>query len=52
VNDYLIPHTVDKKTTKEMHDALIVSYKGMDISCKMLLKNKLSTIYISDKFYG
>jgi hypothetical protein len=48
VKDYLIPHIVEKKMTKEMYDALIALYQSVNISRKMHLRNKLFAICMSD----
>ena len=42
VNDHLIPRITGKKTAKEMYDALGTLYQSVNISRKMLLKNKLN----------
>lgn len=42
VKNHLIPHIVGKNTAKEMYDALGTLYQSVNISRKMLLKNKLN----------
>jgi hypothetical protein len=37
IKDYLIPHTYEKKTTKEMFDALVSLYHSENINRKMIL---------------
>jgi hypothetical protein len=41
VKDHLIPHLAEKKTTKEMWDALKNLYKVKNENWKMALKDKL-----------
>jgi 2-phosphoglycerate kinase len=42
VKDHLIPHIAKKKMVKEMFDALVMLYQSVNLSHKMLLKNKLT----------
>jgi hypothetical protein len=41
VKDHLIPHITKKKMVKEMFDAMVMLYRSVNVSHKMLLKNKL-----------
>ena len=41
VKDHLIPHLAEKKTTKEMWDALTKLYQSFNQNCKMALRDKL-----------
>jgi len=41
VNDHVIPHIVEKNTTKEMWDTLPILYQGSSVQRKMLLNNQL-----------
>jgi hypothetical protein len=47
VKDHLIPHIVKKKTAKDMYDALGTLYQSVNVSRKMLLKNKLTSTCMS-----
>lgn len=47
MKDHLIPHITEKKSAKEMYDVLTTVYKIVNMSCKILLKIKLSTTCIS-----
>jgi 2-phosphoglycerate kinase len=44
VKDHLIPHLSEKKTMKEMFDALVSLYQSENINKKMILWNKLRSI--------
>jgi hypothetical protein len=44
IKDHLIPHISEKKTVKEMFDALIGLYQGENINRKMILHNKLKFV--------
>ena len=41
VKDHVIPHIVEKNTTKEMWDTLTTLYQGTSVQWKMLLENQL-----------
>jgi hypothetical protein len=41
VKNHLIPHVSEKKTAKEMFDALVSLYQSKNINRKMILRNKL-----------
>ena len=47
VNDHLIPHIAWKKIVQAMYDALGTLYQSVNVSRKMLLKNKLTIICMS-----
>jgi hypothetical protein len=47
VKDHLIPHIMGK-LAKEMYEALISLYQSVNVSRKMLLKNKLTSMCMSD----
>jgi hypothetical protein len=47
VKDHLIPHIIGK-STKEMFNALTTLYQSVNISRKMLLKNKLTQTHMSN----
>jgi 2-phosphoglycerate kinase len=47
VKDHLIPHLFEKKTTKEMFDALVSLYQSENINRKMVLRNKLRSTQMS-----
>eukprot|EP01018_Ginkgo_biloba_P008594 Gb_26468 [translate_table: standard] len=49
MKDHLIPHIVGK-STKEMNEALMTPYESVNISRKMLLKNKLTKVHMSDSY--
>jgi hypothetical protein len=49
MKNYLIPHIAKKKMTKEKCDDLIGLYQSVTISHKIHLRNKISTIHMSDK---
>jgi hypothetical protein len=44
IKDHLIPYIYEKKTTKEMFDALVSLYRSENIIRKMILQNKLRSI--------
>jgi hypothetical protein len=41
---HLIPHVSEKKTAKEMFDALVSLYQSENINRKVIFQNKLRTI--------
>jgi hypothetical protein len=47
VKDHLIPHLSEKKTTKEMFDALVSLHQSENINKKMVLRNMLSSMQMS-----
>jgi hypothetical protein len=47
VKDHLFPHIVGKNISKEMFDALGTLYQSVNVSRKMLLKNKFNTTCMS-----
>jgi len=47
IKDHLIPHISEKKTAKEMFDALVSLYQSENINRKMILWNKLRSMEIS-----
>jgi hypothetical protein len=47
VKDHLIPHLSEKKTAKEMFDALVSLYQSENINRKMVLRNKLRSTQMS-----
>jgi hypothetical protein len=44
IKDHLIPHISEKKTAKEMFDALVGLYQSENINKKMILQKKLRSI--------
>jgi hypothetical protein len=46
IKDHLIPHAFEKKTAKEMFNALISLYQSQNISMK-ILRNKLKSIVMT-----
>jgi len=46
VKDNLIPHLSEKKTTKEMFDALVSLFQSDNLNRKMILRNKLSSVHM------
>ena len=44
VKDHLIPHISEKKTGKEMYDALVGLYQKRNINRKLILRHKLRSI--------
>jgi hypothetical protein len=46
IKDHLIPHESEKKTVKEMFDALVSLYRSQNIK-KMILQNKLRSIVMT-----
>jgi hypothetical protein len=48
VKDHLVPHIVEKKYIKDMYEALITLYHSVNIFRKMLMKNKLTSMHLSD----
>jgi hypothetical protein len=44
IKDHLIPHVSEKKTAKEMFDALVSLYQSENINRKIILQNKLRSI--------
>jgi hypothetical protein len=47
VKDHLIPHISEKKTTKEMYDALVGLYQSGNASRKLILKHQLRAVEMS-----
>jgi 2-phosphoglycerate kinase len=47
INDYLIPHVVEKIRSKEMLDALVSLFQSDNRSRKMILKTKLRECIMS-----
>jgi hypothetical protein len=47
VKDHLIPHLSEKKTTKEMFDALVSLFQSDNLNRKMILRNKLRSVQMS-----
>jgi hypothetical protein len=47
IKDHLILHVSEKKTTKEMFDALVNLYQSQNINSKTILRNKLRSIVIT-----
>jgi len=47
MKDHFIAHIANKTTNKEMFEALIGLFQNSCVSQQMLLRNKLSTIYMS-----
>jgi len=47
MKDQLIPQIAKKKTPKDMYDAFLILYQSVNVSRKMLLKNKLNTTRMS-----
>jgi hypothetical protein len=47
VKDHLIPHLIEKKTTKEMFDALVSLFQRKNMNKKMVLRNKLRSVHMS-----
>jgi hypothetical protein len=43
---HLIPHIARKKTTKDMYDALGTLHKSVNVSKKMILKNKITSTHM------
>ena len=41
VKDHLIPHIFEKKTTKEMYEALVGLYQSRHLSHKLILRHQL-----------
>jgi hypothetical protein len=48
VKNHLITHIAEKTTSKEMHDALVGLYQSSIVPRKMLLRNKLSMVCMSN----
>jgi hypothetical protein len=44
IKDRLIPHISEKKTMKEMFDALVSHYQSENTNMEMILQNKLRSI--------
>jgi hypothetical protein len=44
IKGHLIPHISEKKTTREMFDALLGLYESENINRKMILHNKLRSV--------
>jgi 2-phosphoglycerate kinase len=47
IKDHLIPHISEKKTMKEMFNALVSLYKSESINKKMILQNILKSIVMN-----
>jgi hypothetical protein len=47
IKDHLIPHVSEKKTAKEMVDALVSLYQSQNINKKMILQNKFRSIVMT-----
>ena len=47
VKDHLIPHIFEKKTTKEMYDALVGSYQCGNTNRKLILRHRLRSVEMS-----
>ena len=47
VKDHLIPHIFEKKTTKDMYDALVELYKSGITSYKLTLRHQLRSVEMS-----
>jgi hypothetical protein len=47
VKDHLIPHISEKKTTKEMYDALVGLYQSGNAGQKLILKHQLQVVEMS-----
>jgi hypothetical protein len=47
VKDHLIPHLSEKKTDKEMFDALVGLFRSTNMNRKMALRNKLKFVQMS-----
>jgi hypothetical protein len=47
IKDHLIPHVFEKKTTKEMFDALVSFCQSQNISRNMVLQNTLRSIVMT-----
>jgi hypothetical protein len=47
MKDHLIPHLSEKKTTKEMIDALVGLFQSTNMNKKIVLRNKLKSVQLS-----
>jgi hypothetical protein len=47
VKDHLIPHISEKKTTKDMYDALVGLYQSGNASRKLILRHQLRSVEMS-----
>jgi hypothetical protein len=47
VKDHLIPHISEKKSAKEMYDALVGLYQSVNTSTKLHLKHQLQVVEMS-----
>jgi replicative DNA helicase len=47
VKDHLLPHIFEKKTTKDMYDALVGLYQSGNTSRKLTLRHQLRSIEMS-----
>ena len=47
VKDHLIPHIFEKKTTKDMYDALVGLYQSRNENQKLILRHQLRSIEMS-----
>ena len=44
ITNHLITHIFDKKTMKDMFDALVILYQSKNINRKMILHNKFRSV--------
>ena len=49
VKDHLIPHIVEKKSAKEMYDALVSLYQNKNTSRLLHLKHRLQVVKMSNE---
>ena len=47
MKDHLIPHISEKKTTKDMYNALVGLYQSMNANPKLILRHKLRFVEMS-----
>jgi hypothetical protein len=47
VKDHLIPHISEKKTTKQMYDALVGLYQSVNVGRQLILKHQLQAVEMS-----
>jgi hypothetical protein len=47
MKDHLIPHISEKKTTKDMYDALVGLYQSRNASRKLILRHQLRSVEMS-----
>jgi hypothetical protein len=50
VKDHLIPHIFEKKTTKDMYDALVGLYQSGSANQKLILRHKLRSVEMSNLY--